>query len=276
MDFCSAMQTCRTSCSCCSGGPAHQGPVKVTAVRGTGVQQGLCTARTQSWQDPAAISLAATMTAGKRLRVQAPAGCSGIAAGQHLLHHSLHGCRAPSECREGLPWWLSRVQSGLTGLIEGLVCVCCRLPQGQSGAAELPYSISAVGHSLGGASLLIYAVTAARAGRSTGISRLILLTPAGFHHNCPIVSLAAPFLPPEGGSAGKGTLEDCLAWCCRDACGKGRYLLAWSSSPRWSGCTPLACMGLLEAMCHACLSGSETGLTCAAVRLVDIVTDRHT
>ena len=71
--------------------------------------------------------------------------------------------------------------------------VCCRLPQGQGGMAELPYSISAVGHSLGGASLLIYAVTAARAGRTTGINRLILLTPAGFHHKCAIVSLAAPF-----------------------------------------------------------------------------------
>ena len=106
--------------------------------------------------------------------------------------------------------------------------MCCRLPQGQGGVAELPYSISAVGHSLGGASLLIYAVTAARAGRSTGISRLILLTPAGFHHNCPIVSLAASVWLPEGGAAGDGALRTVLhggaGMHAADACSEFRPL----------------------------------------------------
>ncbi len=127
------------------------------------------------------------------------------------LPHSLHGCRAhvwvhsrAAVVAGPRPIWMDWAHWTVW-------CVCCRLPQGQGGVAELPYSISAVGHSLGGASLLIHAVTAARAGRSTGISRLILLTPAGFHHNCPIVSLAAPCRLPEGDSVESGTLRTVFA-----------------------------------------------------------------
>lgn len=61
-----------------------------------------------------------------------------------------------------------------------------------SGAQQEPYRLRAVGHSLGGASLLIYAVTRSMRGKPTHLSRLILLTPAGFQQNYP--KAAAPFL----------------------------------------------------------------------------------
>jgi len=54
-----------------------------------------------------------------------------------------------------------------------------------SGAQQEPYRLRAVGHSLGGASLLIYAVTRSMKGKPTHLSRLILLTPAGFQQNYP-------------------------------------------------------------------------------------------
>jgi len=53
------------------------------------------------------------------------------------------------------------------------------------GAQQEPYRLRAVGHSLGGASLLIYAVTRSMKGKPTHLSRLILLTPAGFQQNYP-------------------------------------------------------------------------------------------
>ena len=49
-----------------------------------------------------------------------------------------------------------------------------------------PFVGMQVGHSLGGASLLIYAVTSALKGRPDRIYRLILLTPAGFLKTSPI------------------------------------------------------------------------------------------
>ena len=55
-----------------------------------------------------------------------------------------------------------------------------------------PYRLQAVGHSLGAASLLVYAVMCGLLGRSHRLSRLVLLTPAGFHRTPPKV--AWPFL----------------------------------------------------------------------------------
>ena len=90
------------------------------------------------------------------------------------------------------------------GVLKVLQHMCCRLKeehdrrhgshksshtgnQQGSGAQKEPYRLRAVGHSLGGASLLIYAVTRSMKGRSTHLSRLILLTPAGFQQNYPKV-----------------------------------------------------------------------------------------
>ena len=56
-----------------------------------------------------------------------------------------------------------------------------------SGKEPEPYRLRAVGHSLGGASLLIYAVSRCLQGQPTHLTRLILLTPAGFQQNYPKV-----------------------------------------------------------------------------------------
>ncbi|KAK9840957.1 hypothetical protein WJX81_002471 [Elliptochloris bilobata] len=60
-----------------------------------------------------------------------------------------------------------------------------------AGGMPEPYRLRAVGHSLGGASLLIYAVMCRSLGRPHHIYRLILLTPAGFLQKLPLV--AKPF-----------------------------------------------------------------------------------
>ena len=66
-----------------------------------------------------------------------------------------------------------------------------RQSQLQSQLPEL-YRLQAIGHSLGGASLLIYAVMCRVLGRPHHLSRLVLLSPGGFHSHYP--KIAAPFL----------------------------------------------------------------------------------
>ncbi|KAK9834097.1 hypothetical protein WJX84_003001 [Apatococcus fuscideae] len=67
-------------------------------------------------------------------------------------------------------------------------------PGGRAGIQlrEEPYRLRAIGHSLGGASLLIYVTHCRRQGRPHHIHRLILLTPAGFLITWPLI--AYPFI----------------------------------------------------------------------------------
>ncbi|GMH39624.1 hypothetical protein BSKO_07522 [Bryopsis sp. KO-2023] len=63
------------------------------------------------------------------------------------------------------------------------------------------YSLSAVGHSLGCASILIHVISSLRKGKLHGFDRLVLLAPAGFHrHLPPMAFFSNYFLKP-------------LAWC---------------------------------------------------------------
>jgi hypothetical protein len=62
-------------------------------------------------------------------------------------------------------------------------------PPSQHHQRAEPYRLRAVGHSLGGMSLLIHAVLAAGNGRRSRIHRLVLLTPAGFHLRLPNVRI---------------------------------------------------------------------------------------
>ncbi len=75
-------------------------------------------------------------------------------------------------------------------------CVCCSEMRRRSRRAYLlehsggvpePYRLRAVAHSLGGASLLVYAVMCRRLGRPHHLYRIILLTPAGFLEKIPLV-----------------------------------------------------------------------------------------
>lgn len=51
---------------------------------------------------------------------------------------------------------------------------------------ELPYRLQAVGHSLGAASLLMYAVACRMQDKPHRLHRLVLLSPAGFHTHVPL------------------------------------------------------------------------------------------
>lgn len=59
-----------------------------------------------------------------------------------------------------------------------------------------PYTLTAVGHSLGGAALLIYIVQFRRTQRRHRLSRLVLLTPAGFMDRIPSVVRPIAFILP--------------------------------------------------------------------------------
>jgi lysosomal acid lipase/cholesteryl ester hydrolase len=60
----------------------------------------------------------------------------------------------------------------------------------------LPYRLQAVGHSLGAACLLIYAVVCRMRGQPHRLRRLVLLSPAGFHERVPLAVRPAVRLVP--------------------------------------------------------------------------------
>lgn len=76
-----------------------------------------------------------------------------------------------------------------------------------SSSTQQPYTICGVAHSLGGAGLLMYVVTRRLESKPHRLSRLILLSPAGFHKEAPLLCdliqyivpglapLAAPLVP---------------------------------------------------------------------------------
>lgn len=76
-----------------------------------------------------------------------------------------------------------------------------------AGGLPEPYRLRAVGHSLGGAALLIYAVMCRKLGRPHHIYRLILLTPAGFLQKLPLVQNPAP--DPETPAEAAAGAEAC-------------------------------------------------------------------
>ncbi len=58
----------------------------------------------------------------------------------------------------------------------------------KEGVGQRSYKLRVVGHSLGGAALLIYLSTAAKLGRDHHIDRMVLLSPAGVHtHKLPLL-----------------------------------------------------------------------------------------
>ena len=64
------------------------------------------------------------------------------------------------------------------------------------GAPTPQYSLQAVGHSLGAACLLMYCVYCKMQGQEHGISRLVLLSPAGFHPKIPFAIRSAKWIMP--------------------------------------------------------------------------------
>jgi len=60
----------------------------------------------------------------------------------------------------------------------------------------LPYTLCGIAHSLGGASMLMYVVTQCLAKRPHYLSRLILLSPAGFHDDAPLSVKVCQYVVP--------------------------------------------------------------------------------
>lgn len=71
---------------------------------------------------------------------------------------------------------------------------------GEGEEHELPYAMCGVAHSLGGASILMYVVTRRLEKKPHYLSRLVLLSPAGFHEDgpafCTILRYIIPMLAP--------------------------------------------------------------------------------
>lgn len=63
--------------------------------------------------------------------------------------------------------------------------------------AQEPYTLTGVGHSLGGAALLMYIVQFRRSNRRHRLSRLVLLTPAGFIERLPVMLRPIAFVLPS-------------------------------------------------------------------------------
>lgn len=78
--------------------------------------------------------------------------------------------------------------------------------QGSRRDAE-PYRLRAVAHSLGASSLLVYAVMCRRRDRPHHLSRIILLTPAGFLDKLPLVRRQGP--------CNSAYLHTLAGWFCR-------------------------------------------------------------
>ena len=71
----------------------------------------------------------------------------------------------------------------------------------------LPYRLQAVGHSLGAASLLVYAVVCRMRGQPHHLRRLVLMSPAGFHTHIPTVRAACGLGWLLGCMQGAGSLH---------------------------------------------------------------------
>lgn len=59
---------------------------------------------------------------------------------------------------------------------------------------EQPYKLCAICHSLGGAAMLMYVITQRIQEKPHRLSRLVLLSPAGFHHESPLIFTVAEHL----------------------------------------------------------------------------------
>lgn len=93
-----------------------------------------------------------------------------------------------------------RVEPGLGG-VSGLGNAGCSMDPPLDAPpplmeASVPYTLRAVGHSLGGAALLIHLVMALREKRPHHLHKLVLLSPAGFHHKYPLLVYPLMWLLP--------------------------------------------------------------------------------
>lgn len=135
--------------------------------------------------DSAAAPLAGGREGGAGVRAhhaqtpgtEALEGCSGKHASAFAASQAATPAPGQPRGSTGAP---AHPPSGVGGAMK-------RQVSHDDGVASVQYRLQAVGHSLGGCSLLIYAVHRAMAGRAHHLKRLVLLSPAGYHSHYPRV-----------------------------------------------------------------------------------------
>lgn len=80
--------------------------------------------------------------------------------------------------------------------MEELECLKIISSENSDFISRQPYTICGVAHSLGGAGLLMYVVTRRLEGKPHRLSRLILLSPAGFHKEAPFLCGLVQYIFP--------------------------------------------------------------------------------
>ncbi|RMZ55129.1 hypothetical protein APUTEX25_005407 [Auxenochlorella protothecoides] len=133
--------------------------------------------------DSAAAPLAGGREGGAGVRAhhaqtpgtEALEGCSGKHASAFAASQAATPAPGQPRGSTGAP---AHPPSGVGGAMK-------RQVSHDDGVASVQYRLQAVGHSLGGCSLLIYAVHRAMAGRAHHLKRLGLLSPAGYHSHYP-------------------------------------------------------------------------------------------
>ncbi len=92
--------------------------------------------------------------------------------------------------------WAVKIKSTGSGSARRSMSTSTSTTTATTGTSSEPYHLQAVGHSLGGAALIIYAVMCKVLGRQHHLSRLVLLTPGGFHRRYPKVALPFIYILP--------------------------------------------------------------------------------
>lgn len=95
-----------------------------------------------------------------------------------------------------IPAMIEKLHEIKTSELEGLETQCADSEPCSTAPEEQPYKLCAIAHSLGGAGLLMYVVTRRLEGKQHRLSRLILLSPAGFHEHAPASCLILQYLLP--------------------------------------------------------------------------------
>ncbi|KDD75815.1 hypothetical protein H632_c488p1 [Helicosporidium sp. ATCC 50920] len=131
--------------------------------------------RKQSMQRAPSAQAAMTWDADGRVWQAAPSAASSLAAQQH------------SSAPEPSPSAPSSLSSAPSSSAPA---------PSFSSSAQLPYRLQAVGHSLGGACLLMYAAHSAALGTPHRLRRMVLMSPAGFHASVPPVVRMCKWIMP--------------------------------------------------------------------------------
>lgn len=90
---------------------------------------------------------------------------------------------------EDIPAMIDKIHEVKTSELKSL-----SEPETEDTNTEQPYKLCAICHSLGGAAILMYIITRRIEQKPHRISRLILLSPAGFHHDSTLVLTSLEYL----------------------------------------------------------------------------------